>query len=72
MIMDKEHAPDPSDLIQTERRKSQCECGSKLFFREGEEVHCAMWQCNKKWKAQRDEDKNLPTFAKLKEQFNGK
>jgi len=49
-----------------ERRKNQCECGSKIFYKEGEYIFCASINCNNKWEAKREEDKTKPSWNELK------
>ena len=61
--------------MEMDKRQDRCPCGSKLFYMEFHEdnryVCCAGLNCNKKWLAKRQEDKMLPTFKELKNEFNG-
>lgn len=55
--------------MENERRINKCECGSTMFYREGNLIICAKIECDRKWPMKREKDKDIPTFKELREPF---
>jgi hypothetical protein len=51
-----------------DRRKGHCSCGG-IIYREGDYIVCT--NCENKCIAKRKTDIQLPSFAELKEEYNG-
>ena len=52
-----------------DNRQNQCLCGSKIFYREGDYIHCAMSNCNNQLPARREKDKDIPSISELKKNY---